>query len=60
METVLPNSFCKISQSCIVNLGHIELFELSVDGSLKCRFESGDSEYVSRRFIKKLKERLGV
>lgn len=60
IETVMPNSFCKISQSCIVNLRHIELFELSVDGSLKCRFSHGGAEYVSRRFVKKLKERLGV
>ncbi len=60
IETVLPPVFCKISQSCIVNLRSIKLFELSVDGCLKCRFENGDCEYVSRRYVKKLKERLGV
>lgn len=60
MENILTYPYCKISQSCIVNLNNIELFEVSINGSLKCKFKNGDFEYVSRRFIKNLKERLGL
>lgn len=52
--------FHKISQNCIVNLKKIDKFEVCYNGTIVCKFQNGDAEYVSRRFIKKLKERLGI
>ena len=59
IEGCLPKQFQKISQSCIVNLMRVIKFELFFNGSLACKF-ADDSEYVSRRYIKNLKERLGI
>ncbi len=59
IEDILPAQFQKISQSCIVNLSRVLKFELFFNGSLACRFVN-DIEYVSRRYIKNLKERLGI
>ncbi len=58
--TNLPSQFIKINQSCIANLDKIERFDASISGSLQVRFKNGHSDYVSRRNLKNVKERLGL
>lgn len=60
LENVLGDSFIKINQSCIANINEIKKFDTSISGTLKVIFKNGCSDYVSRRNIKKVKERLGV
>lgn len=60
LEETLPDSFVKINQSCIANIKAIERFDASFAGSLTVRFKNGHSDYVSRRNLKKVKERLGL
>ncbi len=60
LEEQLPNFFIKINQSCIANIKKIERFDASIGGSLKVRFKNGYNDYVSRRNIKAVKERLGL
>lgn len=60
LEEKLPESFIKINQSCLANIKKIKRFDTSISGTLKIRFENGDTEYVSRRQLKTIKERIGI
>lgn len=52
--------FIKISQSVIINLKQVSRFELEFNGTIVCILKNGDKEYVSRRMLQSLKQRLGV
>ncbi len=60
LEEILPNTFVKINQSCIANMGKIERFDTSVSGTLLVKFKNGYKDYVSRRQMKAVKERFGL
>lgn len=60
IEQSLPSSFVKINQSCIANLKQIKKFDTSISGTLRVIFKCGYSDYVSRRNLKNVKERLGL
>ena len=54
------SNFVKINQSCIVNVNKIERFDTSVSGTLKVSLKNGYTDYVSRRQLKPIKERIGI
>ena len=60
VEEKLPQNFVKINQSCIANIKKIKKFDVTVSGTLKVVFKNGYTDYVSRRNIKNVKERLGL
>lgn len=60
LEELLPDNFIKINQSCIVNIRKIKRFFATVGGTLNIELKNGYKDYVSRRNIKKVKERLGL
>lgn len=60
LEEKLPDIFIKINQSCVANIKQIKSFDASIAGSILVRFKNGHSDYVSRRQIKNVKERLGI
>lgn len=60
LEGILPNSFVKINQSAIANLKKIERFRATIGTGLEVHFKNGHRDYVSRRQIKVLKERLEI
>ncbi len=60
VEETLGKDFVKINQSCVANVKKIRRFEASPYGSLTVIFKNGYKDYVSRRQIKKVKERLGL
>ena len=60
LEEKLPNYFVKINQSCLANIRKAERFDTSISGTLKIFFKNGDTDYVSRRQLKSVKERLGI
>lgn len=60
IEETLPDSFIKINQSCIANIPMIERFDTSITGTLFVRFKNGEKDYVSRRNIRRVKERFGI
>ncbi|MBP3495394.1 MAG: LytTR family transcriptional regulator [Clostridia bacterium] len=59
IEQMLDNNFVKINQSCIVNIKKIEKFEVSFGGALLVLLKNGYKDYVSRRQLKIVKERIG-
>lgn len=60
LEEMLGDSFIKINQSCIANIRKIKKFDSSISGTLSVIFKNGYIDYVSRRNIKPIKERLGL
>ena len=60
LEEMLPDYFIKINQSCLCNIKKIQKFDVSFSGSLTVIFQSGYRDYVSRRNVKNVKERLGL
>ncbi|MBQ7034997.1 MAG: LytTR family transcriptional regulator [Clostridia bacterium] len=60
LEGKLPRSFIRINQSCFANLEKIKRFDASIAGTLKIYFKNGHVDYVSRRQLKKVKERMGI
>ena len=61
IESLLENTpFLKINQSCIINPDKIEKFKVSIGGALIVLLKNGHSDYVSRRQLKAVKERLGL
>ena len=60
LEEGLPDNFIKINKSCIANLKMVDRFDASFSGSLQVKFKNGYVDYVSRRNVKGVKERLGL
>lgn len=59
IEEMLDQNFVKINQSCIANIRKIKRFDASIGGSLTVIFSNGYKDYVSRRQLKIVKERIG-
>ena len=60
LEKNLGCDFIKINQSCIANIKQIKRFETSIGTSLSVVFKNGYKDYVSRRQLKAVKERIGI
>ena len=60
IEESLPSDFVRINQSCIANIKKIARFDTSISGTLRVVFKNGYTDYVSRRQLKNVKERLGL
>ena len=59
IEEMLSEDFVRINQSCLGNVRRIARFDASIGGSLMVTFENGHRDYVSRRQLKTVKERIG-
>ena len=52
--------FVRISHSEIVNLKRVTALDLSLTGTIRMTLTGGVTVYVSRRYVKKMKEVLGL
>ena len=60
LEQQMPSCFVKINQSCLANIKYIARFETVFTGTLRVVFKNGETDYVSRRNLKQIKERFGL
>ena len=60
IEEMNLNSFIKINQSCLANKRKIKKFESTFGGALKVIFKNGYIDYISRRELKNVKQRMGL
>ena len=60
IEEMLDESFVKINQSCLGNVKKIARFDASIGGSLMVTFRNAHRDYVSRRQLKTVKERMHI
>lgn len=59
LETQVTANFVRISNTEIINLDYVKEFELTKKGLILITFQSGALTSSSRRYLKKIKERLG-
>lgn len=59
-ERLRPFSFVRISNSEIINLKRVRSFDLSFAGTICVTLSDGSKAYVSRRYVPKIKEVLGI
>lgn len=57
---LLPDNFIQISSGEIVNFNFIDHLKLSGNGNIVLILNNGDETYVSRRYVSKIKRRLGI
>ena len=62
LESLLSenNNFVRISNSEIVNFKKVKSIDFKLTGTILLKLESGAITYTSRRYIKKIKDYLGV
>ena len=60
IEQHLNDAFVRINQSCIINVKYIKKFKSSFNGALMVELKNGYQDFVSRRELKKVKERMGL
>lgn len=59
-ERLDRRTFVRVSHSEIVNWKRVTALDLSLSGTIRVTLESGVTTYVSRRYVKKIKEVLGI
>ena len=60
LENQYSHDFIKINQSCLVNINMIAKFSSSISGALSVTLKNGYKDYISRRQLKYVKERIGI
>lgn len=60
LEKKLNTSFVQINRYALINVNYIERFDASWNGNLIVLLKDGTKDFVSRRRIKLLKERIGL
>ena len=60
IENMLSKDYMRVSKSIIVNLRKIQSVEAVFNGMLLLRMKNGSKEYVSRTYLPKMKEYLGI
>lgn len=59
-EQLVREKFIRISNSEIVNLKRIKNFDLSYAGTIGVTLTNGETTFVSRRYVPKIKQALGI
>ncbi|TFB13474.1 LytTR family transcriptional regulator [Filobacillus milosensis] len=57
-DMLAAHHFTRFSKSVIGNLDQIKHFELAFNGNLCVFFQSGEKEYVSRKYVSEIKQKL--
>ena len=59
-ERLEKSRFVRISNSEIINLKRVKGFDLSLSGTIRVALNNGTVTYVSRRYVSKIKQVLGI
>lgn len=59
-EILNGDKFIRISNSAIINIYKIENLEATSNGMITINFKNGEKEYISRRYLKKVKKLLDI
>ncbi|MFQ9095084.1 MAG: LytTR family DNA-binding domain-containing protein, partial [Ruminococcus sp.] len=53
-------TFVRISKSEIINLRFVKRLDLSITGTIGIQLKTGETAYVSRRYVNRIKSILGL
>lgn len=57
LEDILDKTkFIRVSNSAIINIYQVDNFEATINGMVTIHLKNGMKEYISRRYLKKVKE----
>ncbi|MEG2789944.1 MAG: LytTR family DNA-binding domain-containing protein [Romboutsia sp.] len=57
LENILDKTkFIRVSNSAIINIYQVDNFEATINGTVTIHLKNGMKEYISRRYLKKVKE----
>ncbi|TCD45429.1 DNA-binding response regulator [Streptococcus sp. X16XC17] len=59
-KELLPDKFLQISQSEIINIKYLDHLQLTKNGLIKIMLKNGEHTYSSRRYLKPIKEAIGI
>lgn len=59
-ERLSGTQLIRISNSEIVNLKKVKSLDLSISGTISMKFDNGDKSFVSRRYVDKIKNFIGI
>lgn len=59
-EQLEGTRFVRISHSEIINLDHVTGLDLSLSGTIRITLAGGTAVYASRRYVKKLRQAVGL
>ncbi len=60
LEDILGQQFARVSKSTIINLRRISHVEAGLNGTMELVMKNGIEDYISRKYRKSFKERLGL
>ena len=60
LENILSEKFVRISNSEIVNFSKVQSLDFKIIGTIVLKFYTDRYTYVSRRYVKKIKEYLNI
>jgi DNA-binding LytR/AlgR family response regulator len=59
-EKLAGTRLIRISNSEIVNLKKVKSLDLSISGTITMKFDNGEKSFVSRRYVEKIKNFIGI
>lgn len=59
LEEMLPKQFARVSKSAIMNLNQVECYSPLANGLMKATFYNGEETYISRKYLRLLREKIG-
>ncbi|WP_157950231.1 LytTR family DNA-binding domain-containing protein [Vallitalea okinawensis] len=59
-EQFKDTSFVRVSKSAIVNFDKVKNMEMFFNGTMCVNFDNGKQEFISRRYVSKIKQYLGM
>ena len=57
---VLGKEFMQVSKSAAINLSYLESVEPSFNGIMLLHMKNGEKEYISRKYVPRLRKYLGI
>ena len=60
LEDILNHNFCRVAKAMIVNIRKIKSVKAEFNGRLRAKLLNEERVIISRSYVKKLKERLGI
>ena len=60
VEKLSGSGFLRISHAELVNFSKVKHLDLSMAGTIRLRMDNGDATYVSRRYMGRIKQYLGI